>query len=72
MVKESDWTGVSESVQQALLGRITEEFKVAKKNNDTKSEDLDKFYNMLHAIRDRQNPTNGNRTSLYRSFHPES
>ena len=47
---KSDWR-VSNSVQKALLGHLTTELEIAKKNNEKVNSDFKTFYNMVHAIR---------------------
>ena len=49
---KSDWVGVSDAVQKALLGKLSDEFAVAKRNNESEAKTLDRYYNMLRAIRE--------------------
>jgi hypothetical protein len=48
---KSDWD-VKEDVQKALLGHISEELKVAERNNAKVNEDFEAYSNMIHAIRE--------------------
>jgi hypothetical protein len=49
----SDWT-VSDSVQKSLLGHLTTELEVAKRNNEKVNGDFKTFYNMIHSVRNRK------------------
>lgn len=52
-VVKSDWA-VAEKVQNSLLSHLTDEFNVAKRNNDKINQDFTEYYNMLHAVRDKK------------------
>lgn len=51
-VVKSDWEGVPDEVQQALLSHVSDEFKVAERNNEQIGKDFDAYYNMIHGIRE--------------------
>jgi hypothetical protein len=48
---KSDWE-VPEEIQKALLSHVTEEFTVAKKNNEAATQDFNAYYDMLHGVRE--------------------
>jgi hypothetical protein len=48
---KSDWD-VSDEIQSALLSHVTEEFSVAKQNNEKITEDFNAYYDMLHGVRE--------------------
>lgn len=48
---KSDWKGVKDDVQQALLAHLSDEFTVAKRNNEKVDKDFQTYYDMVHAIR---------------------
>jgi len=48
---KSDWQGVKEDVQNALLSHLTDEVTVAKRNSEKVGKDFECYYNMIHAIR---------------------
>jgi hypothetical protein len=48
---KSDWD-VKEDIQKALLGHISDELKVAERNNAKINDDFETYYNMIHAIRE--------------------
>lgn len=50
---KSDWP-VEESIQKALLGHLTTELDIAKKNNEKVNENFKTVYNMIHSIRNRK------------------
>ena len=50
---KSDWK-VKPEIQKSLLGHLSEEIQVARKNNEKTDEDFDVFYNMVHCIRNRK------------------
>lgn len=52
-VVKSDWS-VSEDVQKSLLTHLTDEFNVAKRNNEKINEDFTEYYNMIHAVREKK------------------
>jgi len=47
---KSDW-GVPDKTQKAILGHLTEELDIAKKNNAKVEENFSIIYNMVHCIR---------------------
>ena len=55
MIKDTktDWS-VDGDIQKALLGHLTTELEVAKKNNEKVNEDFKTFYNMIHSIRNKK------------------
>jgi hypothetical protein len=48
---KSDWA-VPEDIQQALLSHVSEEFAVAKRNNEALTQDFNAYYDMLHGVRE--------------------
>lgn len=48
---KSDWN-VSDDVQKAMLSHLTEEFGVAKRNNQAVTDDFNAYYDMLHGVRE--------------------
>jgi hypothetical protein len=48
---KSDWK-VSEEVQKAVLGHISDELKVAIRNNEKVNDDFELYNNMIHGIRE--------------------
>jgi hypothetical protein len=46
----TDWTA-DEAIQKSLLGHLTAELDVAKKNNEKVNEDFKTYYNMIHSVR---------------------
>lgn len=51
-VAKSDWKGVSENIQNAVLSHISDEIAVAERNNNKVNEDFEAYYNMIHAVRE--------------------